>query len=108
MRIVTTGQVLRMTWWKGTDTMARDKLEMAMFKVKSREKARSVRCERRHSGVRVTWPVPMRMKLQIVVDIVWDVVRSHGRLSYRTVRWDAPVLLLQQIFCLRDSRPTYS
>ena len=88
MRMVTTGQVLRMTWWKGTDTMARDKLEMAMFRVKSREKARRVRCERRHSGVRVTWPVPMRMKLQIVVDVVWDVVRSHGRLSWMRVSGD--------------------
>ena len=75
-----------------------------MFKVKSREKARRVRCERRHNGVRVTWPVPMRMKLQIVVDMVWDVVRSHGRLSYRSVSGYVQVLLQQLKLCLRDSR----
>jgi hypothetical protein len=38
---------------------------------------------------------------------VWDVVKSHGRLSWMMVSGDFLALLLQES-CLRDSRPIYS
>jgi hypothetical protein len=83
--MVTTGQVDRMTWWNGTETMAREPLELAMLRVKRRETARRVRWERRFSGVKVRWPVPIKMKQPIEVAVVCDVVSSHGRLSWRIV-----------------------
>jgi hypothetical protein len=53
-----------------------------MLRVKRREKARRVRCERALSGVKVRWPVPIKMKQPIDVAVVCDVVSSHGRLSW--------------------------
>ena len=82
MRIVTTGQVDRITWWNGTETMARETLEIAMLRVNSREKPRRTRWERKFSGVKVKWPVPIKMKVPTDVAVVCDVVRSHGRLSW--------------------------
>ena len=81
MRMVTTGQVLRMTWWKGTETMARETLEIAMLSVNSREKPRSMSCERKLNGVKVKWPVPIKTKVPTDVAVVCDAVRSHGRLN---------------------------
>ena len=82
MRIVTTGQVDRIIWWNGTDTMARETFEIAMSRVNRREKPRSMRCERKFSGVNVKWPVPINMKVPTAVAVACDVVRSHGRLSW--------------------------
>jgi hypothetical protein len=82
---VTTGQVDRMTWWNGTETMANETLEIAMLRVKRREKAMRVRCERRFSGVKVRCPVPIKMKVPIDVAVLCDVVSSHGRLSWCSV-----------------------
>jgi hypothetical protein len=65
--------------------MARETLEIAMLRVKRRENARRVRCERRFSGVKVRWPVPVKMKVPIDVATVCDVVSSHGRLSWGSV-----------------------
>jgi hypothetical protein len=61
--------------------MARETLEIAMLSVNSREKPRSMRCERKFRGVNVDWPVPIKMKVPTDVAVVCDAVRSHGRLS---------------------------
>lgn len=86
IRIVTTGHVDRITWWKGTETMASETLEIAMLRVNSREKPRRMRCERKFSGVNVKWPVPIKMKVPTDVAVVCDVVRSHGRRSWTIYR----------------------
>ena len=61
--------------------MARETLEIAMLSVNNREKPRSMRCERIFNGVNVKWPVPIKMKVPMDVEVVCDAVSSHGRLN---------------------------
>ena len=50
------GVVARTTWWKGTETMARETLDIAMLMVKRKEKASSDRFSRYVSLVVVKNP----------------------------------------------------
>jgi len=79
MAIVAMGQVERMIWWKGTETAARETLEMAMLKVKGKEKATRVRFSREVRWVSSRELKPKRRKQPMEVEDVWSVVRSQGK-----------------------------
>ena len=83
--MVTTGQVERKTWWKGTETSARDTLLMAMFKVKSELNATRMRFSRSDNLESLSRPVSNRMVQPIEVEKVCEKVSSQGYDAYRSI-----------------------
>lgn len=84
MRIVTTGQVDRIIWWKGTDTMASDTFDTAILIVKRNEKATRIRFSRVPSCVSLMAPKPNMAKQPMLVAEAWHAVSSHGSFACRS------------------------
>ena len=72
------GHIDRVTWCRGTETSANETFETAMLRVRSVEKATSVKFSLIRSRVSLIEPDLIMKKQPIDVDEVWRVVSSHG------------------------------
>jgi hypothetical protein len=72
------GHVLLMIWWNGTETMARETFDMAIFTVNRSEKARRVRFSRLLSCDSLRKPRPNMVKHPMDVAEQCTAVSNQG------------------------------
>lgn len=71
-----------MIWWKGTETMDNDTLDMAMLIVNRKEKATRAMFSFLPSSESSITRAPSNVKQPREVAEAWTAVKSHGSLTY--------------------------